>query len=127
MNGAISTADADTGAKVHLPRRLFASSCLAAAIDSNAHTEPLPRSVLILNQTCTNSRWGIDSRPRIPGDAPDKVFEAFSTTRREGSVVELSIARTNIESYGGKVWTENHRSGWTVFRLTLPLTEVHAA
>jgi len=61
-----------------------------------------------------------------PGVAPDKlhaIFETFYTTKRVGTGLGLSISRTIIETYGGKIWAENHAAGGAVFRFTLPLTK----
>ena len=33
----------------------------------------------------------------------------------------LSVARTIIETYDGKIWAENHAEGGALFRFTLPL------
>jgi signal transduction histidine kinase len=35
----------------------------------------------------------------------------------------LSIARTIIETHGGRIWAENRSSGGAVLRFTLPLVE----
>jgi signal transduction histidine kinase len=35
----------------------------------------------------------------------------------------LSIARTIVETYGGKIWAENRPGGGAAFRFTLPLSK----
>jgi signal transduction histidine kinase len=37
----------------------------------------------------------------------------------------LSIARTILEAYGGKIWAENRAETGMAFHFTLPLAECH--
>jgi signal transduction histidine kinase len=68
-----------------------------------------------------------DSGTGIPNDKLKGVFETFYTTKQRGTGLGLSIVRTIVETYGGKVWAENHPGGGAVFRFTLPLVTVHPA
>ena len=45
----------------------------------------------------------------------------FYTTKEQGTGLGLSVARTIIETYDGKIWAENQPEGGAVFRFTLPL------
>lgn len=51
------------------------------------------------------------------------VFDTFYTTKAHGIGLGLSIARTIIETYGGRIWAENKPEGGAVFHITLPLAE----
>lgn len=62
-----------------------------------------------------------DSGTGIPRENLKEVFEAFYTTKPQGTGIGLSIASTIIEIYGGKIWAENHVSRGAVFRFNLPL------
>ena len=62
-----------------------------------------------------------DSGPGIPEDKLDEIFGTFYTTKEQGTGLGLSVARTIIETYDGKIWAENQASGGAVFRFTLPL------
>jgi signal transduction histidine kinase len=65
-----------------------------------------------------------DSGTGIQPDKLNQIFEAFYTTKRQGTGLGLAIARTIIESYGGKIWVENHAGGGAVFRFALPLSRM---
>jgi len=67
-----------------------------------------------------------DSGTGIPADKINQVFDPFYTTKGHGTGLGLSLARTIIETYGGKIWAENGPGGGAAFRFTLPLAKVSA-
>jgi signal transduction histidine kinase/ABC-type uncharacterized transport system substrate-binding protein len=62
-----------------------------------------------------------DSGPGIPNDKLASIFNAFVTTKPQGTGLGLPIARTILESYGGELWAENRTRG-AVFSFRLPVT-----
>jgi K+-sensing histidine kinase KdpD len=62
-----------------------------------------------------------DSGPGIPDHRLNEVFDTFYTTKEQGTGLGLTVARTIIEKYDGKIWAENQAGGGAVFRVTLPL------
>lgn len=54
-----------------------------------------------------------------PGEA-DRIFEAFYTTKPDGTGMGLPISRSIVESHGGKLWVETGAARGAAFRFTLP-------
>lgn len=66
-----------------------------------------------------------DTGTGIAGDKLNQIFEAFYTTKQQGTGLGLALARTIVGTYGGRIWAENRNEGGAVFHFTLPLaTEV---
>src|SRR5262249_45934497 len=65
----------------------------------------------------------IDSGPGIPENKLRAVFDTFFTTKEQGTGLGLSVARTIVETYGGKIWAENGPLCGAAIRFTLPLIE----
>lgn len=62
-----------------------------------------------------------DTGKGIPNGHLDQVFDAFFTTKPEGTGLGLPITRHIVVTYGGKIWAEHRDKGGTTFRLRLPL------
>jgi CHASE2 domain-containing sensor protein/nitrogen-specific signal transduction histidine kinase len=61
-----------------------------------------------------------DSGPGL-GPDPEKLFDAFYTTKSTGTGLGLTIARRICESYGGALTAENRKEGGACFEILLPL------
>ena len=91
--------------------------------------EPGPRNLTI--RTCRNAEYDFaevrvsDSGKGIPEDKLTNIFDAFVTTKPQGTGLGLPIARTIVESYGGTIWGENRHRG-ALFSFTIPLAKTHA-
>jgi signal transduction histidine kinase len=97
-------------------------------MDAMANCAPGNRRLAF--QTALNGRSDAeisvsDSGTGIPEDKLKSIFEPFFTTKQQGMGLGLSIVRTIVETYGGRIWAENRLEGGAVFRFTLPL--VHPA
>jgi signal transduction histidine kinase len=52
-----------------------------------------------------------DSGVGLPAGNPEQIFEAFLTTKPEGTGMGLSISRRIIESHGGRLWASDDPGG----------------
>jgi PAS domain S-box-containing protein len=61
-----------------------------------------------------------DSGIGLPGGEADRIFEAFFTTKAQGTGMGLSISRRIIESHGGSLWASANPGRGATFQFTLP-------
>jgi PAS domain S-box-containing protein len=66
-----------------------------------------------------------DTGRGLPANAAEKIFDAFFTTKTDGTGMGLSISRSIIESHGGRLWAMNNTLHGATFYFTLP-TNVEA-
>jgi two-component system sensor kinase FixL len=60
-----------------------------------------------------------DTGAGIAAEIADQLFQPFTTTKRHGMGVGLSISRTIVDAHGGAIRAEPNPGGGTVFRFTL--------
>jgi len=56
----------------------------------------------------------------LPED-PDRIFDAFHSTKPSGLGLGLAISRTIIRAHGGQLWAEPSEKRGTIFHFTIPL------
>ena len=61
-----------------------------------------------------------DTGVGLPADKAEQIFDAFFTTKPEGSGMGLAISRSIIESHGGRVWVAANSGKGAAFHFTLP-------
>src|SRR6266851_204212 len=67
-----------------------------------------------------------DTGVGLPAENTDEIFNAFFTTKPEGSGMGLAISRSIVESHGGRLWATPNDGRGATFQLTLP-SEVTAS
>jgi signal transduction histidine kinase len=61
-----------------------------------------------------------DTGVGLPPDKTDAVFEAFYTTKPQGTGMGLSISRSIVESHGGRLWASSGTGRGATFHFSLP-------
>ena len=65
-----------------------------------------------------------DTGVGLPSEKVDLIFNAFYTTKPEGTGMGLAISRSIIEAHGGRLWATANAPRGATFHFTLP-AEVH--
>jgi PAS domain S-box-containing protein len=61
-----------------------------------------------------------DTGVGLPAGKAEQVFNAFFTTKPQGTGMGLAISRSIIESHGGRLWTADNTGRGATFYFTLP-------
>jgi signal transduction histidine kinase len=61
-----------------------------------------------------------DTGVGLPAEKADQIFDAFFTTKPEGSGMGLAISRSIVESHGGRLWATANDGRGARFHFTLP-------
>jgi PAS domain S-box-containing protein len=61
-----------------------------------------------------------DTGVGLPPQQPDQIFEAFFTTKPNGTGMGLAISRSIVESHGGRLWAANNSPRGASFCFGLP-------
>ena len=68
-----------------------------------------------------------DNGVGLPPKEADQIFNAFFTTKSNGTGMGLRISRSIIESHGGRLWAANNSPRGATFQFTLPVTVAASA
>jgi PAS domain S-box-containing protein len=68
-----------------------------------------------------------DTGVGLPTGRADEVFNAFFTTKPQGSGMGLAISRSIVESHGGRLWATSDDGRDTTFHFTLPTAVVQVS
>ena len=61
-----------------------------------------------------------DTGPGLPPGTADQIFDAFFTTKPQGSGMGLAISKSIVESHGGRIWANGNGGLGATFHFTLP-------
>jgi PAS domain S-box-containing protein len=61
-----------------------------------------------------------DTGVGLPAEGADLIFDPFHTTKPQGTGMGLTISRSIVESYGGRVWATANEGAGATFQFTLP-------
>jgi PAS domain S-box-containing protein len=112
------------GDRVQLQQVLM--NLMANSIEAMKDTDGT-REIAIHSQPGQNGQVMVtisDTGVGLPAQQADQIFDAFFTTKPNGTGMGLRISRSIIESHGGRLWAANHLPLGASFHLTLP---IHAA
>lgn len=108
------------GDRIHVQQVLL--NLIFNAMDAMAETPPLQRELFVEVFKGKDGMVEIAVRDQGHGLAPDtqdRIFDSFYTTKRDGMGLGLSIARSFVQSHGGRIWAVNNADGGATFRFTL--------
>src|SRR5712671_153579 len=61
-----------------------------------------------------------DTGAGLPAQFADQIFNAFFTTKDQGTGMGLSISRSIVEAHGGRLWADNNSPRGASFYVNLP-------
>jgi PAS domain S-box-containing protein len=61
-----------------------------------------------------------DTGMGLPANSAEQIFEPFHTTKPQGTGMGLTITRSIVESYGGRVWATANENVGATFHFLLP-------
>ena len=61
-----------------------------------------------------------DTGVGLPAGRADEIFNAFFTTKPQGTGMGLAISHSIVESHGGRLWATSHDGRGATFHFILP-------
>ena len=96
---------------------------LRNAIDAMQEIDDRPRLLGIKTEPVADDQVKLTVRDVGAGfgtEDPDRIFQAFYTTKSGGMGIGLSVSRSIIESHGGRLWAETNDGPGASLAFTIP-------
>jgi PAS domain S-box-containing protein len=114
------------GDRVQLQQVLF--NLLLNAIEAMDPVLDRPRKLFISSKRRNFETILVEIRDSGVGlKDPEKVFEAFFTTKENGMGMGLAVCRSIINAHQGRLWAASGESAGTTFSFTLPAATLRTA
>ncbi|HZD48066.1 MAG TPA: ATP-binding protein [Silvibacterium sp.] len=94
------------------------------AFDAMSKTPASERRVIIRSERKSDGRVRVSVRDfgtGLPAGEPERIFEQFFSTKRDGMGMGLAIARSIIASHGGELAAANAQGGGACVHFSLPV------
>ena len=95
------------------------------AFEAMRKTPAAERRVVIRSERESDGRVRVSVRDfgiGLPAEEPERIFERFFSTKREGMGMGLAIARSIITSHGGELAAMNAEGGGACMYFSLPVS-----
>ena len=95
------------------------------AVEAMSVDASIPRVMLVTSRNDGDGQLVVavaDTGVGLDPEHPDRMFEAFYTTKPEGLGLGLSICRSIVEAHGGRLWASPRPPRGSIFQFTLPIT-----
>ncbi|MDQ0324023.1 PAS domain S-box-containing protein [Pararhizobium capsulatum DSM 1112] len=96
---------------------------LRNSIDAIGDRSQHPRDIVVRTELGADRalRFSVeDTGCGIAGTDPDRLFDAFHTTKADGMGIGLSISRSIVEAHGGKIWGRGNSAIGAKFGFSIP-------
>jgi PAS domain S-box-containing protein len=117
----------ETGAD-HVQMEQVVFNLVRNSIEAMQVVDARARALRILSRRQGEDRIEIEVRDCGPGITdPERIFDAFYTTKSDGMGMGLAICRSIVEAHGGRVWASNVPTGGASVVVSLPIRGSDAA
>jgi signal transduction histidine kinase len=96
---------------------------LRNASDAMTDVHDRPRQVLVRTERDDGDRVRVTVRDAGAGfalESPERLFEAFYTTKSNGMGIGLSVSRSIVERHHGRLWAEPNDGPGATFAFSIP-------